>query len=113
MPKNSDGYQGNCEVLDEKTPTLKIEGEAFYLHCGIPTGGLEYKANVKGKGIISIYSVKNNDTYELNDKELELLEHIKVDDEELCGGWGEKIMGIKIVYNGNIEIKDIELRKVK
>lgn len=133
IPTNPDGYIGNCKVeQDEYGRILKTEGITQYLHYGIPLGNIRYSAETKGCGNIKIYAIKNSDSIELNDKDLELLGSINVNSEEyntseiqffvqdntetefeqLCDGMGEKIMGIKIEYSDGLYIKNIDLEKI-
>lgn len=131
IPDNPDGYVGDCHVIlnDAKENTLVVRGDAEYLHYGIPMGNIAYSANVKGHGEISIYAIRNKDRIELNNVDLKLLCHCKIDNEEVknintlfqiedysvtkyeqvCEGMGNKIMGIKIVYSGSLEIDHIAL----
>lgn len=133
VPSNPDGYTGRCKVeQDGKEKVLETEGETQYLHYGIPMGNMLYSAKIKGEGSINIYAIKNSDSIELKDKDLELLASAKVDSQEydiieipfyiennpetefeqLCEGMGDKIMGIKIEYSGGLYIKNINLEKV-
>lgn len=132
LPTNPDGYIGDCRVVNKlNNPTLIVEGETKYLHCGIPIGGLLYSAKAKGKGNISIYEVDNKDSIELDTEKLKLIKTISINNvnfeeikipfeiknhnetefEQLCEGYGDKIMGILIVYSSGLEVKDINLNK--
>lgn len=133
IPSNPDGYTGICrvEMDDDKIPTLITEGKTIYLHYGIPLGEIIYKAAVKGDGSIKIYAIKNRDTVELEESNLELLSEMEINSssfelyetsfllkdnpvteyEQRWGGLGNKIMGIKIVYSDNLNVKYITLEK--
>lgn len=134
IPSNPDGYTGNCRVVRTlERPTLVVEGETRYLHCGIPVGNLSYSALMKGTGTISIYEVDNKDSIELHIDELKLLssttihnsdyeeinlmfeieDHSETECEQQCEGLGNKAMGILIVYSSGLEIQDIVLQKDK
>ena len=140
MPKaknlstNPDGYIGNCSVgNDEDVPTLVVNGETKYLHCGIPIGNICYSAQIKGNGEISIYEIDNKDSIELDTSKLKLLGKKEIDNdsyeqieipfeiedypltefEQKCEGYGDKVMGILIVYSPNLEIKNINMQKVR
>lgn len=133
VPNNPDGYYGDCrtETGDDRKVGLIINGKAVYLHYGIPLGEMEYSAVVKGKGKVSIYAIHNMDTTELREEDLKLLnsgniasedfEHLRLlitipdypatNDSDLCEGLGKKIMGVKIVYSGDIRVHNIVLRR--
>ncbi len=132
VPPNPDGYSGDCSVvsLDGKR-CLCISGRTTYLHYGIPLGKIEYSAFAKGNGKISIYAIKNNTPVEHNDEDLlcfgslninsnvgntymidfDVPDNLETEYEQICAGLGEKIMGIKIVYSGKLEIEKIDLKK--
>ena len=131
IPTNPDGYRGDCCVFVDVNgnPILSVAGNANYLHCGIPIGKIMYSVKVRGNGTITIYAIKNSDSVKLKNDELEVLsicpianplfvnktiEFIIPDNpvtkyEQVCEGLGNKIMGIKILYSGYLEIKDIYL----
>ena len=132
IPSNPDGYCGDCLVISsDGKRRLCINGKTTYLHYGIPLGKIDYSAFAKGKGEISIYAIKNNTPEEHNDADLLYFGSVNIDSneeksylidfevpdnpeteyEQICGGLGEKVMGIKIVYSGNLEIENIDLRK--
>lgn len=99
------------------------------MHFGIPLGEISYSATISGKGNISIYAVKNNDTVDLNadnlirlgyldiksDEEQNYIlkftvpDNVETEYEQICEGLGEKVMGIKIMYSGGLKIKNIGL----
>lgn len=131
ISNNPDGYRGDCSVINQSSdnPILSVKGEANYLHCGIPIGKLIYSANIRGQGRIFIYAIKNSDSVALKNSDLELLSSCSINEqsfankqieffvpnnpitdyEQVCEGLGNKIMGIKIVYFGHMEIKGIFL----
>lgn len=135
VPDNPDGYVGDCHVIqnDMGENTLAVHGIAEYLHYGIPLGNNTYSAKVKGTGEIRIYAIRNKDSIEMNEADLKLLSQCKIDNnefkniethfqiedypvteyEQVCEGMGDKIMGIKIVYSGNLEINHIVLENDK
>lgn len=128
VPRNPDGYQGNCyAVHDGSEDVLVIDGHAEYLHFGIPVGNIAYSANITGIGSIFIYAIKNSDHIMAANEELEQVARCDISNrayknhvisclirdeeetayEQLCEGLGQKITGVKIVYHGNLKIKDI------
>ncbi|MGN0739624.1 MAG: polysaccharide deacetylase family protein [Treponema sp.] len=130
---NPDGYHGDCEVIIfNDNPSLKINGVTYYIHYGIPLGIVKYSAYINGKGNIVVYAIKNNSPADLNEEKLELLGRLEVESdspkeyelsfliqdnpateyEQICAGLGEKIMGIKIVYSGELVVNDISLMKL-
>lgn len=132
VPPNPDGYSGDCSVVSsDGKKMLCTNGKTTYLHYGIPLGKIRYSAFAKGKGEIFIYAIKNNTPVEHNDADLlcfgslyinsneemtylidfDVPDNPETEYEQICGGLGEKIMGIKIVYSGNLEIEKIDLRK--
>lgn len=132
VPDNPDGYTGNCRVeIENNNRVLVTDGTTEYLHYGIPLGNILYSAMIKGNGYIRIYSIKNSDSVKLDSEELDLLGEITVssdtwshydlpffiednpetDFEQVCNGWGNKIMGIKIEYSEGIRVKNIILEK--
>ena len=138
VPANPDGYQGDCSVLQvEKQPALRVEGTAWYLHFGIPLGAVSFSAQAKGTGTVRIYAIRNADA-EVNAARrtaagLRLLAEGKVESdaftplalsftvpqaeetafEQQWEGMGEKIMGIRIEYEGDLTLRDLALFQVK
>ena len=100
----------------------------YYMHYGIPNGNMEFSCNAKGAGNIWIFAIRNNTNV---GGESDLLGSIAITEanysnknisffvknesiEEYNGvneGYGNKICGIKIVYNGDVFIKNISLIK--
>ena len=132
VPPNPDGYSGDCYVkLVDNYNTLCTNGITGYIHYGIPLGEITYSTHAKGNGEIRIYAIKNSDNIDLQINNLELLgsciinsdqnknyicEFVITDNpeteyEQLCGGLGNKITGIKIVYIGKLEVNRILLEK--
>ena len=132
FPPNPDGYSGDCSVVSsDGKKILCTNGKTTYLHYGIPLGKIEYSAFAKGNGKISIYAIKNNTPVEHNDADLLCFGSLNINSneektylidfdvpnnpeteyEQICGGLGEKIMGIKIVYSGELKIEKIDLKK--
>ena len=138
VPANPDGYQGDCSVAEEDgQPVLRVEGDAGYLHFGIPTGKIRYQATVRGEGDILIYAIRNCDRSEdvLNgdgsslmllakgsvssEKDFPLRLSFMVPDnpetayEQLWEGLGNRVMGIRIEYRGKMYVKSLCLCKEK
>ena len=132
VPENPDGYIGDCKVcISNGLKSLNVSGKASYLHYGIPLGKIIYSASVIGHGNITIYAIKNNTLVDYVESDLIKLGKIEIKSslpqnysidflipdnpeteyEQICGGLGEKIMGIKIVYSGELEVSDIYLKK--
>ena len=129
LPRNPDGYLGDCCLKASDHSVLVVNGETEYIHFGIPIGHAEYYVDARGKGQINIYAIRNDDPYDLNTKELELLTTIPIDsylfkshhssfvvedcdvdpNDDLYDGMKKKIMGLKIVYSKDIEVKNIRL----
>jgi len=65
---NPDGYYGSCSVEKDEDDcnvnVLVTAGNVRYEHWGIPYGHLEYIADVKGEGTITIYEFKNKTAIE-------------------------------------------------
>lgn len=125
IPKNPDGYTGDCETLHDCSgdSILNVKGYAEYIHYGIPFGNLTYQFCGLGEGTIKIYKIKNSDSIRLYNNKLELASEITISNkdyelkksvfyisnqntsiniENLCAG-------IKIVFFGNLNIKNIRL----
>ena len=135
VPANPDGYQGDCSVPEEDTPTLQVAGKAWYLHYGIPLGELCYEAAARGEGSIRVYAIRNRDRVsDAQGKDagaLSLLAEGTVSSgeyapftlrftvpdapetawEQQWEGLGEKIMGIRIEYTGDLRLREISLRQ--
>ena len=132
VPANPDGYVGDCYVSSvDGSNHLCTKGKTSYWHYGVPLGNLSYSVFCKGAGEITIYAIKNNTPCDYQDSDLMRLGSIKIDSEipedysidfeipdnpeteyeQICGGFGEKIMGIEIVYSGGLTIEKIDLRK--
>lgn len=123
VPENPDGYSGKCYV--EKTDIgnkLVVDEDTTYLHYGIPLGNLKFEVNAKGSGEIQVYEIRNNTKKDLSDCVLKKSIQVNsetfkvysldlfVDDysidtfEYLSEGYGNKVMGLKIVYGKGIEV---------
>ena len=135
VPVYPDGYTGDCSVLyeDDKLPTLRVDGLATYLHYGIPLGEIIYLANVCGQGKIEIYGIQNASRVSLENHTLPLLAEMdicgkeyktirmnftvpdnpKTAFEQVCEGMGDKFMGIKIVYSGQLQVNQLVLMTAK
>ncbi|MBR3885159.1 MAG: polysaccharide deacetylase family protein [Clostridia bacterium] len=123
VPKNPDGYIGDCEVINDEIPTLHCHSSAEYKHYGIPYGEINYGANIKGNGEIKIYAIKNNTRLSENNEDLYLLNSISINSAEYkdysksfeildcINDVNEKVMGIKIVYAGDLKVRNIVLEK--
>lgn len=135
IPANPDGYTGPCHVTydSEYRPVLNVEptGSVEYLHYGVPTGCLSFRLEAKGSGFVEIYGIRNRDSVELNNSDLLPLAQLTLEDigdfrdycvdfvvkdypltefEDQCEGYGDKIMGIKIVYSPGISARNIQLK---
>lgn len=131
IPSNPDGYIGDCAVVNGEI--LIIRGETYYLHYGIPNGEIVYSAEIEGTGRIYVYAIKNSDAVGLNNNDLDLLAAVNIasgfferyaikfevpnnpvaEYEPVCEGYGNKVMGLKIVYFGSLRIKNIYIgRKI-
>lgn len=128
---NPDGYIGECKVENkDDVPTLIILGETKYSHYGIPVGKISYSANIKGKGTIRIYLLRNKTKINTEDEMLDSLNinndvfedghiYLNIPDAPLTTyecrfeGWGEKVCGVRIVDSGGLEIRNIDLRKIE
>ena len=134
IPENPDGYIGDCYVISKNGENkLCTNGNVSYFHYGIPLGKIKYSAYAKGSGNISFYIIKNNTPIDKTESNLNYLGKINVQSlalenysfelyipnnpetkyEQICGGLGNKIMGIKIVYSNHLEIKNIDLRIIR
>lgn len=126
VPTNPDGYTSGCSVEKDSAgcPVLTTTKNVTYKHLGIPTGcNITYSADVKGSGTITITTIRNNSTSEtvatLTASDTSAFDKLTgtfyiedadlTDYEQRCMGYGEKIMGIKIVYSSGLEIKNISL----
>ena len=134
VPANPDGYQGDCSVLWESDlPVLKVEGAAWYLHYGIPFGDLVFQADAAGLGLVRIYAIRNCDLLEnaadRDGSRLQLLAEMEISAgnytplilpftvpenpetawEQQWEGLGEKIMGIRIEYQGDLRLRNLSL----
>ena len=130
VPDYPDGYAGDCSVMQEDgSPVLCVHGEAEYLHYGIPLGEMAYSANVCGCGKISVYGIQNASSPSLDVSALPLLAETEIREEgyrpvrvdftvpeepvtafeQVCEGMGDKFMGIKIVYSGQMQIGGLTL----
>ena len=132
VPTNPDGYLGNCSVIEDVNGNiLETVGETSYIHYGVPLGEIKYSAKAQGNGVISIYLIKCKSAEALTD--LELLTSILVNSQDcfteyvetsvipdnILTVWSQslegrdnKIMGLKIVYSGGLQIKNIRLEKL-
>lgn len=139
MPTNPDGYIGNCYVDKDSNniPILHTSGNVLYTLFGVPYGNLNYSAIVSGTGTIKIQAIPNNaessvsggiQTYSsgLIDlatitlsgaSEQSISENLFIKDfdkgayEQVCEGYGNKIMGLQFTYSSGLSIKNIRLIK--
>ena len=127
---NPDGYVGLCRVEDDDgIPALVTEGETKYSHYGIPYGLITYMADVKGSGTIHIFIVRNktkldteeecianivvdSSTYITTKTKFEILDEPPTEYECRFEGLGNKVCGLRIIYSGGLEIRNIEIRKL-
>ena len=134
VPAYPDGYSGDCTVIyeDGTLPTLCTNGQAAYLHYGIPMGKISFSANICGHGRIEVYGIQNSSHPALDHHTLPLLAEIDIHGEtyqaickdfivpdmpktafeQVCEGIGDKFMGIKIVYSGQLQVNQLALTAV-
>lgn len=131
VQNNPDGYRGECSVsLVNGTPVLTITGETDYRHYGIPYGKIRYSADVKGNGSIEIRAIKNSTIIDSIKTSSVLLDTINISNndyaaatseliipdngigvyDDVYSGYGDKIIGLIIIYSSGLEIKNIDLR---
>jgi hypothetical protein len=132
VPTNPDGYSGDCWVdVEGGNPVLITNGMTTYDHYGIPYGEICYKADVKGSGSIKVRVIKNNtavDAICLSDvvvdkridspnsfirQKLDIFvpDNSMTSYEQLCAGWGDKIIGLRFEYSDGLYIKNITMHK--
>lgn len=134
VPDNPDGYTNTCHVSydEQNTPILNVptSNTVEYLHYGVPTGNLTFALEATGCSDITIYAIKNSDCVDADNETLEVVGQARIDSpdafetycidfqiqdhpltayEQLCEGYGDKIMGIKIVYGPGICAKNMSL----
>ena len=134
VPENPDGYIGDCNVtvIDNINTLCTISGETTYVQYGVPYDDLKYSANVSGNGYINIYIIKNNTDKIMQSENMELIKSIQIntsdfqifesnfnipnnhltDYEQINEGYGEKVMGIKIVYSESLLVNQISLSTI-
>ena len=139
IPKNPDGYVGKCYVEEGNDGRILVtEDNVEYVLYGVPFGELNYSASVCGSGSI-VFSVITNDTitsynhgvasYANNgiminsisinsvgnfssiDVPMYIEDKPLTEYEQICEGWGEKIMGLQILYSGGLHVKNVSLIK--
>ncbi|WP_138377110.1 polysaccharide deacetylase family protein [Dorea longicatena] len=128
VPNNPGGYNGNCyAIADDSQNKLVVEGDTTYINYGVPYGYLKFTVKAKGNGYIHIYDIRNGNKADLSncnykqsitvntssfaDYSLHLFipnNAIDISD-SICDGYANKIMGIKIIYTGGIEIMNPSL----
>ena len=131
VPLNPDGFDGDCKVSKVSgVPVLTINDTTVYDHYGVPTGQLTFKGSFKGSGTITIKEIKNNTPYAninsantlatiiVNSENfVEQSETIIVADndlteyEELCAGYGNRVIGLRFIFSGGIDVKNISLKQ--
>ena len=142
VPTNPDGFTGNCSVEIQNTiPVLVMgTGNTSYNHFGIPCGKIEFSAEVKGVGTITIYEIKNNtlisdldsatnltvlSTINISDDtqfvekitDFEIVDNAKDAYEQVFEGIGNKIkiIAVKIVFSTGLKVKKFKygIKEVK
>ena len=130
VPDNPDGFDGNCSVSNtDGEPTLITSGNTIYDHYGIPCGKLVFSGDVKGSGTITIKAIKNSTPY-ANVDSADTIKTITIDNasafdsmeesllvasneltayEQLCAGYGERIIGLRFTFSGGLYIKNLYL----
>ena len=131
VPDNPDGFDGDCEVNKVSgVPTLTINDTTIYDHYGVPNGQLVFKGSFKGSGTITIKEIKNNTPYAninsadtlatitINSESFaEQSETITVADndltayEQLCAGYGNRVIGLRFIFSGGIDVRNISLKQ--
>lgn len=134
IPNAPDGYINDCYVTcdEDFVPILNIPdtNQVEYLHYGIPIGDLTFSLEAKGNNTIKIYAIRNKDSIQLLNDELLFLTEVKVTSPDAfdkysvdfqiknfplteynqrCEEYGDKIMGIKIVYGEGLSVKKLNL----
>lgn len=129
VPSNPDGYSGDCSVInDNSIPTLVTSGTTIYMHYGVPVGKLRFSITAKGNGSIRLKPVKNNDensllslidpistivisseNFEEKNTEFVIPNNSLTTYENRCGGWGDKIIALRIEYSSGLYVRDIQL----
>ncbi len=130
-----DGYYGDCilevdEITNENILYANhVNDLAYYSHYGIPHGNLKFSCSAKGSGNIWIFAIRNNTVL---GEQSDLLSSISIEEtnytdkntsflvknepetayEGIYEGLGNKICGLKIMYNGIIRVKNISLIKI-
>ena len=131
VPSNPDGYEGNCVVeYEDGVPVLVSNDCTSYEHYGVPYGQLLFKADISGEGRLVFRTIKNNTKvkelgsaevlgtltvktlhYESLEGQLTISDEELTQYEQLCGGWGKKVIALRIEYVGRLRIKNISLYK--
>lgn len=132
LPSNPDGYEGDCYVekdFDDKN-ILVTTGITNYVHYGIPYECMEYGINARGSGQIRLYCIKNKYSFSNSEYEQEKIAELvitttkwkrysiqfEIKDNPLtnenfdCEGYGDKIIGIRIEYSPNLQVRDLLLQ---
>ena len=133
VPTNPDGYTTGCAVEydSDNAPILSTTSNVNYCHYGIPNGKIKYSANFKGNGSVTIYAIKNSSNYDHSSesviaqiadvnsdtfigKEVEFIipDNAMEQYDQLYEGYGNKIIGIRIVYSSGLKVKNIRLEKL-
>ena len=141
LPSNPDGYIGDCFVSHDQddVPILNTRGQVSYVVFGVPIGNLQLSLFAGGNGCIKIRGIKNNTrvkysggiptyidgwidyaTLDVSSPEVfcqkettfTVAEAPLTPYEQICEGWGEKIMGVELLFDGNLFIKNISLVKL-
>lgn len=129
LPTNPDGYLGDCrvETMADGVRALVTAGPVTNLVCGVPPGRLTYGVRARGMGRIRIFAVRNSSPVTLSG--LEELAAVSVDSaafapyeasvtvpdapegayEPRCEGLGEKVMGLLVVYDPGLGIRNVSL----
>lgn len=133
VPTNPDGYIGQCSVSNvDGVPTLITTGTVVYTHFGAPYGRLTFSLDVIGVGNIVVKAIKNNTDYS-EQENAETIATIQVNNntqnfvsvsesllvkdnpmtayEQLCAGYGDKIIGLRIEYPSGLQIRNVVLKQ--
>jgi hypothetical protein len=109
---------------------LDVSGSTRYYHFGIPIGNMKYSVKAKGVGNIQFRKIYNKTPYgygviggtwmnqiainspssfENYEYEFFIPDLPLTNSDAVCGQYGDKIIGISIVYSSDIQVKDIKL----
>ena len=130
VPSNPDGYIGECSVTkDNGIPILITTNETIYDHYGVLPGKYKFSGDIKGTGnillkfiqnktpfndinsaeTITTINISNNESFDSVNKEFIVPDNDLTAYEQLCAGYGEKVIGVRFIFSGGLNIKNISL----